>query len=156
MRRRPTLALAAAAAIALSSSPARAEPRPGEWYGYQVLLTDVFGVGLFSGGLNVESWQATAIGAGSVLFGGPIVHAAHGNWGRAGISLGLRVGLPAAGGALLGLSARNRRSYVPIAGVLVGVALGYLAAAAVDIAIVAQEPDEAAAAPRVFSIGGRF
>ena len=33
-------------------------------------------------------------GLGAFVFGGPIVHAAHGHWAKAGGSLALRLGLP--------------------------------------------------------------
>jgi hypothetical protein len=146
------IAAAAAVALALSPSPARAEE---EWYGGEVLAADAIGWALIIGGATADAWPVSALGVGGVLLGGPIIHAAHDNYGRAGISLGLRIGGPLLG---LGLGAaidKNSHSFIP-AGPIIGAFLGYVAGAIADIALVAYEDDSPAAAPRLISIGGRF
>jgi hypothetical protein len=147
----------AAVVVALSSSPARAEEKR---YGYQVAAPDAVGWVLVLVGSQSENWGAAALGVGGILLGGPIVHAAHGHWGRAGASLGLRVGAPLAGvslGAGLGVASGGggKGALDGIVYAIVGAGLGYVAAAAVDIVYLARE-DVPEAAPRMFSIGGRF
>lgn len=147
----------AAVVLALSSSPARAEEK---WYGYQVGAPDVVGWGLVLAGAQSEAWGAAALGVAGILLGGPIVHAAHDHWGRAGTSLGLRVGAPLVGLSLgLGLGTANsgggKGALDALVYAAIGAGLGYIAAAAVDIVYLARE-DVPAAAPRMFSIGGRF
>jgi len=154
MRLRCVLA-AAAVFLALSSSPAHAEE---EWYGYQVAAPDVVGGVLILAGAEAENAGLIALGVSGVLFGGPIVHAAHGNWGRAGVSFGLRVGAPILGaslGAALGSSGGGKGALDAITYGIVGGVLGYVAAAAFDIGYLARE-DVSGTAPRMFSIGGRF
>jgi len=81
-----------------ATPPAPAEMR---WYGWQTLVADagavgLFGLAAFAGG-DRDSTAAVAvglIGLSTYLAGGPIIHAAHGHSGKAGISVALRVGLP--------------------------------------------------------------
>jgi hypothetical protein len=86
---------------------ARAEDAPSDPsvrdYHLQILATDVGAAGAFIGGNALEN-KLGATGdvvmvAGGVTYalGGPVVHVAHGNYGRAAISLGLRVLLPIVG-----------------------------------------------------------
>jgi hypothetical protein len=83
-------------------------PRETRWYGYQTLITDGVALGLFAGAMATLrlciSWSSNhtsscdnhtseMLGVSSFAvygFGAPIVHGAHGNWGKAGISLGMR------------------------------------------------------------------
>jgi len=147
----------AAVVLALSSSPARAEEK---WYGYQVAAPDAVGWGFVLVGAGSETWGAVALGVGGIVLGGPIVHAAHGHWGRAGASLGLRIGAPLVGATLgggLGLAASSggKDALDAIVTAIIGAGVGYVAAAAIDIIYLARE-DVPDAAPRMFSIGGRF
>ena len=140
--------------LALSASPARAEEK---WYGYQVAAPDVVGWVLVLAGAQGDNVGAIALGVSGILFGGPLVHAAHDNWGRAGVSFGLRVGAPLLGaslGAAIGSSGGGKGALDAITYAIVGGGLGYLAAAAVDIGYLAREEIETA--PRMFTIGGRF
>lgn len=81
------------------------------------------------------------------VLGGPIVHAAHGNWEKPGGSLGLRLGAPVAGalgGILVGsLACPPNDSDVPC--LTVGGSIGLIAGAAsaiiVDAAVIANEPE---------------
>lgn len=71
---------------------ARDSDRP--WYGWQTLTTDGVAVGaMVSIGL-VRDWGVAGalglVGTSSYLLGAPIIHAAHGRWGAAFGSLGLR------------------------------------------------------------------
>ena len=85
------------------------------------------------------------------MLGGPVVHAAHEQWGNAGLSLGLRLGAPvvgALGGYLVGSAACPRDdSDVPCS--VVGASLGLLGGAAtaiiLDATLIAYEPEREAA-----------
>jgi len=153
MIRRVSLAAAVLAiTLAASSSTAHAEE---EWYGYQVAVTDVAGWAMVIAGGKLEAWQLAAVGAGAIFFGGPIVHAAHENYGRMGLSFGARIVGPLAGFGIGAALDRNSRSFLP-AGPFIGAFIGYLAGALTDIIVVAREDDDPAQAPRMLSFGGRF
>jgi hypothetical protein len=151
-----SLVLAAVAAVALSSSPARAGTLDGEWYGSQVIATDAISWAVLLGGIKAEVWPVAALGASGLFLGGPVVHVAHGNYGRAGISFGTRVAVPFLG-AVIGAAVHEEeddRVFIP-ASVIIGAVLGSIAASAVDIAILARE-DDPRTAPRILSFGGQF
>jgi len=158
MHLRSSLALAAAAV--LSSAPeARAEP--GEWYGYQVLTTDLLGWSLVLAGVGLDVGPVAGVGAGFVLLGGPLVHIGHGNYEKAGYSAAWRYGGILAGalvGTLLAGSTSgsdNTLGMIALGGL--GGFAGYIVGAITDIAFIAREPgDTAESAPRMFTIGGRF
>jgi len=144
----------AAVLLALLSSSARAEQ---EWYGHHVLATDVGGCALVAGGWVADLPSMVISGLGVMMLGGPVVHAAHSNGGRAAASLGLRTGGVLVGGAIgYALSNGNDRwGALGSSSVGIGALIGYVAAAVVDIAVIARE-DDATAATRMFSVGGRF
>lgn len=119
-----------------------------EWYGWQTLTTDaasvtfLVGFGVASGRNNDSTAAVFATAcAGAYFLGGPIVHAAHDNWGKAAGSLGLRVGAPFAG-ALLGLvlaSAGDGGNDMAGAMSAVGAMLGIATAVTVDAAVLGYE-----------------
>lgn len=154
MGRRSPAAAAVAVAVAFAAAPSTARAET-EWYGYEIAATDVGGWALIIGGAKLDAWPVSALGAGALFLGGPIVHAAHGNYGRAGISFGARVGGPLLGIGIGAALDKNSRSFIP-AGPIIGAFVGYLAGAIVDIAVVAREETDPAAAPRMLSFGGRF
>ena len=141
------------------SQPARATPQaapsagepsaPREvtnWYGWQTLTTDAAALTfLLSGAAMSDSSDGTAeafaiTSAATFVFGGPIVHATHENWGRAFGSLGLRVGAPVAG-AFLGAALENCSGgdFCGASGAAVGFLAGIGAAIAIDAAALARE-----------------
>jgi len=73
------------------------------WYGWQTLVTDGAGIAFIAVGdamydkRHVAGATLASAGVGSVILGGPIVHAAHGRWGTAALDLGLRLTLPIIG-----------------------------------------------------------
>jgi hypothetical protein len=89
-----------------SASPS-ASPSPSidRWYGWQILIADAGALGFTALALGASAAHSSdaaalpplAVAAGSFVFGGPVVHAVHGHWGKAGGSLALRVGLPLLG-----------------------------------------------------------
>lgn len=84
--------------------------------------------------------------------GGPIVHAAHGNWVRALGSAGLRMGLPVVG-VLLGAALEDCTSgdFCGARGATIGLSTGIGVAVAFDAAVLARETlrDEPVATPVV-------
>jgi hypothetical protein len=124
------------------------------WYGWQTLSTDgaAFSLLVLGGSLisndNTESGVVVTdsfviLSAASYVFGAPIVHAAHQNWGTAAASLGLRVGLPLTG-ILIGSAAdrcgaNNDSELCGAVGPGFGALLGISAAIAIDAAALAYE-----------------
>lgn len=86
--------------------PAGAAPPAtvSRWYGWQTLVTDGAAIGLVTGGIVLDEASHVSssvladgvigLGVASYALGGPIVHFAHRNPGRAFASLALRIGLP--------------------------------------------------------------
>jgi hypothetical protein len=75
---------------------AAAAPR---WYGWQPLIVDASSIAMMVGGGFVGgsgTMPLEFLGGTGYLLGAPIIHDAHGQFGRAGTSLALRVLLPAA------------------------------------------------------------
>ena len=64
-----------------------AAPVERRWYGWQILAID-------AAAAACVYYVNNAICLMPYAFGGPIVHGLHGRWGRAGLSLGLRLALP--------------------------------------------------------------
>ena len=140
-------------------SIARAESHTSErcdWYGWQTLVVDgaSLALGTAAIGLSGSSSSGSEVGnvagvltVSALVLGGPIVHAAHGNWEKAGGSLGLRLGAPAAGalgGFLVGsASCPHDDSDVPCSAVGGGIGLiaGAATAIIVDVAVLANEPE---------------
>lgn len=67
-----------------------------EWYGLPIVVSDVVSTGLVATGALTFSFEnegpviAMLAGLGGYSLGGPIVHAANGEWIHSGMSLGLR------------------------------------------------------------------
>ena len=143
---------AAALAILTVVSPAWAqdvppEPRPSghavarppqaeapvteeRWYGWQLIVVDLATFGT----------------------GGPVVHAAHGNWGTFAGSVGLRMGLTVAGG-FSGLALANcdhdSGEYCGLGAMVIGGGLGWLTAVIIDDAFLAYDTVEVERPSRV-------
>ncbi len=142
---------APAAAAAADRTPAAPPRKHSHWYGWQTIIVD--GMSLLVVPAMADETKSTsllALGVGGYALGGPIVHLAHGEVARGAASLGLRVGLPflgALGGAMVdGNSCSGEICRMDR--VVLGGALGVLAAVVVDSAALAYErvQDEPAAA----------
>jgi len=125
-------------------------PAPVErWYGWQILLVDGLnflvllpvsaGIASHRGAVGVGA-TGLVIGAMGYALGGPIVHAAHGEFRMSALSLGLRAGLPlvtgfvgaaVAGGAAAG-SRREDGTAALGFGALSGAFIGAAGAIAID------------------------
>jgi hypothetical protein len=70
------------------------------WYGGYTLGVDGASLLVFLVAGSSDSAGLGTLGVAGYVFGGPIVHAVHGNGGRALGSLGLRIGLPLVGAAV--------------------------------------------------------
>jgi hypothetical protein len=117
------------------------------WYGWQILLVDAGSFFLVLEGSGL-SGQAASRGEGQALAGlallgylggGPTVHWAHGHVAKGFGSLGLRAGLPVAGGLLgLGVAVSSPNTsgngFAALADIGLGVLLGLIAAPIVDVA----------------------
>jgi hypothetical protein len=97
----------------------------GDWYGAQILSADAAAVGL---GLVCSALHGEGACLLPYVLGGPAVHIAHGQAGRAAASLVMRVSLPFLGG-LAGLRLSDNDA---IDDVVVGVLTGVVAASLVD------------------------
>lgn len=118
----------------------------GEWYGWQTLLAD--GATIAITGLSAKLPQTEhAYGyffAGGYFLGAPLVHLMNENFRGAGISLGLRLFLPLAGGlAGLGIgTATDTNSggfdLFPLGMAVLGAGIGMLTAVVLDAALIAR------------------
>jgi hypothetical protein len=135
------------------------QPQSVDGYRLQIVAADVASVALLLGAGAAEgtdggdTWlsETLAVMGGSTFgLGAPAVHASHGNWGRAGISLGLRFALPLAGG-LIGGSLADCEPDAFLCG-LSEFAGGFFAGAAtaslLDVVLLAGGDVEHAPAPR--------
>jgi hypothetical protein len=154
--RRSLAAVAAVGVLALAPPAARAGIDDESWYGYQIAVADLVGWGLFIGGVSSSKKDEVVFaGFSTLLLGGPIIHAVHGNYLRGGISFGARVGAPVLGGVVGVALDKSSKSWIP-AGLFVGAFVGSLAASVVDIVLLAYDKDEDPSAPRMLSFGGHF
>ena len=123
--------------------PPFAPKKVTRWYGWQTLigvvasdLVTVFGTAGTSGALIY-------VGIAGHVLTGPIVHWAHGHVSKGFASLGLNVGLPGLG-MLAGFAIGGGGMASGFYGLAIG-GLGYLAAPALDISILAKETVDAPA-----------
>jgi hypothetical protein len=122
-----------------------APAKPQRWYGWPILITDGTAYGLLALALSDDRtapYVALPI-MGGYLLGGPIVHAANGRWGRAGISLLLRGALPV-GGTFLGAASScggGEGSDCVSTALSVGV-VGMAIATLIDLSVLSWKPIE--------------
>ena len=135
------------AAAAQSAAPAPATRSVSHWYGWQTLATDgasvvvaLLGVAVSDGSERLGQGMGYTALLGYAL-GGPVVHAVHGNPGRAIGSLALRGGLPlAAGYAGSALEdCPDDADFCGLGGALLGGTLGVLGAILIDAAALGRE-----------------
>ena len=154
-------ALPVALLLAVASF-ARAESKPApaaDNYAWQVAATDAtlmsaafagFSLEGKDGSLNyIPSNTMMAVGGIGYFLGGPIVHIAHKHYGRAGVSLAIRTGLPMA----FGVVAAQFKSCSPneiLCGLdefATGFAVGAVTAAVVDSTLIAPWSSKSTAEP---------
>jgi hypothetical protein len=148
----------------LSTTP-RVSRVPRVWYGWQTLTTDgaslaALGLAAVSDSNGAQQLFAIASLTGFSL-GAPIVHAAHGHWGIAGADFAMRVGgtllgaltgfgVGAAAGSCSGSGCFGELNDAAD-GMVVGAALGLVAASAIDAAVLAHETVRSPASDSAFS-----
>jgi hypothetical protein len=106
------------------------------WYGWQTLIADGASAVVLTGGLVSWTVEPTVIGYAGFLFGTPVVHAIHGNYGRMLGSFGLRLLLPAvAGGIGAAVEVGGNAENTTVKGVVTsaGIGIGLAAAACIII-----------------------
>ena len=106
---------------------------------------------------RIALWAVTVgvLGGFGYLFGGPVVHAVHGQGGVGAGSFLLRVGMPVMG-AFLGCAIQGDSSgeFSCLGGALVGFGLGALGAVVIDASLLAyEEPQENPKKPRILTMG---
>ena len=158
-RAMPRWIIAAAIAVGLATAPssARADER---WYGWKTLAADGGAYVMVVGGGVGDNDTAMAAGAAIYLLLPPTIHAYHEEYARAGLSLGLRAGLPFAGlwiGAKLCNPRRHEGEFLACLGeAIVGGLVGVVTAQAIDAAVLAYTDDGTSTQPRMFTLGTRF
>lgn len=146
---------AAVMSCVVASRSARADQT---WYGSQTLISDALADGLILTG----RWGrrgAFGVGIAAYLLGAPAIHGFHDEWGRAGLSLGMRAGFLMIG-ALAGTrcdtgggtSKENDEDCVTE--ILVGSAIGIVLAQAVDAIFLAYADDDPK--PMMLQLGINF
>ena len=146
-------------AVLCTAAPARAEERRYNW---ELAVVDAAAFAAMLGGASMENDPGAAlviIGGATYLLGAPIVHANHGNDGRAAGSLAGRLLVPFAGalaGAAIGHEEGGETSVLE--GAAYGFAGGMVVTAAIDIASPAtyQVDDDHAGAWLAPTAGGGF
>ncbi len=130
----------------LDNAPNPAKERVG--YGLHTLAVDGLALGLVVMAVTTESSAFGTLAAMSYVLGGPLVHNAHGQTGKAFGSLGIRVGAPVVG-AGIGMALDDCDSgdggCSGAMGGALGLILGFGAAIALDAAVLARK--DAPAAP---------
>lgn len=133
-------------------APSRAPTR--RWYGWQTLSADGVAAAFFVGAVATDH-NAALFGCSALTFlaAGPVVHGAHGQWGAAVGSAGLRIAAPFLGAVIgnqydahqdTGFDDSNGRSNnSSTKWTTTGLAIGALAASAFDGLLWAYEPPPA-------------
>jgi hypothetical protein len=122
-------------------------------YRLTMVAVDATAVALVAAGVYLDHEDVTPalalVGVGTYVLGGPIIHLAHEQSGRALGSIGLRVGLPATGllvGGALAASCGGASEWCLVGAVLFGGVIGLggvLAAIIVDDAVLGRAPKPA-------------
>jgi hypothetical protein len=147
-------------AAARADAPAvQLEPRDGEpasashWYGPRLLLADAATIAFAAASAGSESAPLTVLGLASWVLASPALHAEHAGLPRAGVSLALRLGLPALGFAIAQSTsdgcwrAPNASDTCDIGAEITGVMLGAIFAEIIDVAMVAHDSHAVAPPP---------
>lgn len=145
-----------ACAVVLAALMARPTvARADGGYAERMIAIDATADTLLVAGLVSDHEWVIYAGLASYALGGPLLHAAHDEWPRAGISLGTRLGLPLATGALGDAICVDDTGLLRCVGsAAIGAAIGMLAAQIIDPAVIVE--GEAATAPAMLTVGGRF
>lgn len=147
-------------ACVIACAPARAADSGSAEVSYAgaTVACDLSSLGVGLSSAPLQSAVPSYVGFAGYFLCAPIVHAAHGGGDRAAGSVGLRIGLPAAGaliGAGIFLAADKCHGELcglgGVVAMIAGAAVGAIAASIVDAAVLAKEP--ASAAPPAPPVG---
>lgn len=118
-----------------------------KWYGWRNIIGDAAAaITIIAGGIAMNEIIA-GIGAGLFVLGSPVAHFTKGNWGRALISMGMRVAAPALLGLLSGFALNEIDGGGGLGGVVggaIGAVIGAYVAAGLDIGFLARDKVEVA------------
>jgi len=130
------------------STGAPGAPSPPETYTLHVLAADAASIGVLAASAAIDSASSddtfanglAYAGLGGLVLGGPIVHAAHGHWGRSGVSLAMRVVLPVVGASIGGAMADCQKDefLCGLGEVAIGYMVGQATAITLDAAVLAR------------------
>jgi hypothetical protein len=116
------------------------------WYGWQIILTDAAVTGLYALAIRTDDGAPAAIASLGYLMGAPLVHAAHGQGGRGGASLVLRIAIPLTGilsGIAIGKwtdQPSSNDEIAPLVDGILGGLVGMVTASIIDATVLAYEP----------------
>lgn len=131
---RRTVARAALVALLAAARPAAADDH---WYGWQPIVADSIGTACLVASLKAQSPQGSLVCSASFLVVSPVIHAAHGQYGDAALSFGLRA---APIGVAVAIANHGKLDAV-ITAAFVGVALE-IAALVIDYSVLSHEPGD--------------
>jgi hypothetical protein len=144
--------------ISSMGASARAEEGPStdvpvahqqpETYTLHILAADAVSVGILAASAAIDGASSddtfanglAFAGVGGLALGGPIVHAAHGHWGRSAVSLGLRVVLPLVGASIGAATADCQKGefLCGLSELGLGYTIGQATAITIDAAVLAR------------------
>jgi hypothetical protein len=145
---------AAIAALLALATPAAADTSDRT----QVIIADGASDALITGGVLIDPPAGKGLfelGVLGAMIGGPIVHLAHGDYGRAGLSVGARLVIPGVG-MYLGDTLCEHTGHHGLdclTSLFVGGAIGLLGAQVLDATAISRGPQPA---PMTLGFGGRF
>lgn len=116
-------------------------PRTEEvWYGRQTLVVDGLSASFLLTGMATETPELSVTGGLGYIFGGPIVHWAHGEVGRGFGSFGIRLGMPVLGAILFSpLDSGDQPSGRGPSASAAGFGLGMVGAVLMDVSLLTYE-----------------
>ena len=155
------ISILALAATLAAAAPARADTSDREEIIISDAVSDLLIASVASPGVTSHLHGIpVGIGFAGALLGGPIIHASHDDWGRAGISFGTRIATPLVG-AVVGNALCSDEAHQEFLGCLgdaaIGLAAGLVVAQVIDATLIARGSTAGQMpAVRMLSFGVRF
>src|SRR5690242_20353027 len=125
------LAASAQQSASLASGNAAPEPPPTRWYGWQIILADAATMGVAAVGASSGKMAVRNVAFGVHLATSPLIHAAHGEYERAGLAVVIR-DAPLLAAALIANSCPHGSAECPSTGTVAVLGIALVAGAIVD------------------------